>query len=765
MSARKLLSPLLKLAVVSGVHTAVRLRVRSGDDIHATDEKGKTALHLAASHGHLETCRVLLQAGVDPAVRDFQGANAVTVAAESGRPDIAALIREFSSGREAPVSDAVDEGEQPQKLLLSGELTIAGLTGQFAGDNRGLQSVRYAACQSGDGGSAEWSPSFFPSGAPTSDGASLPILDDSDWEADPEPTTPEVNLSFVESAKATKDAINAHRIVERDAAWDDVAIELPDTTPVRARRTDLDSHAQLQVRQLLIAGLRDGDVYDHWIANALDTDDDIGGEESDGTYEMNLRNVLGDLGVQISEGDWDWRNYESGEATDTCWEREADEAIEAFLDLNSTVIDTSRLYVQDFANEDLLTSDEEIELAKQIERGVQDAVRELSTHREAVDVLMESVDDVIDGRLPIAQVFSLEQPDDDSGQAVPEDAARGSVAPPPEEDDDTDGGQKDVLPKELLAVIAQIRSSLAEPRTIDASHLTALIAELPLSHLYLETLSSQLATEQHTSECAANMTKALRRATAARERMAIANLRLVISVAKRYDRKGLAFLDLVQEGNIGLLRAIDRFDYRRGFRFSTYATWWIRQAITRALGNQARTIRLPIHVVESLNQIKRVQKRLEAQSGNAVKANQIAEYLPMSSEKIARLIKADREIIDIDSLADVAGDETSGGYFLEDGGPGPEGVALQADLRSALEHALCGLPAREAKVLALRFGFGNTHEYTLEQVGEMFNVTRERIRQIESKALKKLRHPGRAAVLEPFLNSGRRAPMEHDDGE
>jgi RNA polymerase primary sigma factor len=764
VSARKPLSPLLKLAVVSGVHTAVRLRVRGGDDIHATDEKGKTALHLAASHGHLETCRVLLQAGVDPTARDFQGANAITVAGECGRPDIAALIREFC-GPGTPSPDEVCEGEQSQKLSPSGELTIAGLTGQIAGDNCGLQSVRHAVRQFGDVGSTVQSACFPPVVTHPSDGASLQILDNFDWEADPDPTTPELDSTFAESAKAAKNALNAHRIVERDAAWDDVAIELPDTSPVRARRTDLDSHAQLRVRQLLIAGLRDGDVHDHWITHALGDDENIDSDESDGAYEMNLRNILGDLGLQISEVDWEWRNYEAAETNDFRWEGEADEAIEAFLNLNSTVIDTSRLYVQDFADEGLLTSDEEIELAQRIERGLRDAVRELSTHREAVSALLESVDGVIDGRMAASRVFSLEQPDDDSGQAAPEDATREGMALAPEEDDDVDGGQKDVLPKELLAVIAQIRSSLAEPRTIKGSSFTALIADLPLSRRYLETLSSQLATAQHTAVCAANMTEALRRAATARERMAVTNLRLVISIAKRYDRKGLAFLDLLQEGNIGLLRAIDRFDYRRGFRFSTYATWWIRQAITRALGDQARIIRLPIHVVESLNQIRRVQRRLEAQSGKAAEANQIAEYLPISSEKIARLIKADREVIDIDSLADVADEETNGGHFLEDGRRGPESAVLHADLRRALERALGGLTAREAKVLTLRFGLGHTHEYTLEQVGDMFNVTRERIRQIEGKALKKLRHPGRAALLEPFRNSGRRVPMEQDDGE
>ena len=306
----------------------------------------------------------------------------------------------------------------------------------------------------------------------------------------------------------------------------------------------------------------------------------------------------------------------------------------------------------------------------------------------------------------------------------------------------------DLLPE--IEEIAEIEEVTEEELNSDTETLADAYAIDDPVRMYLKEIGKvPLLTPEEEVDLATRMTDG---DEAAKQRMTEANLRLVVSIAKRYVGRGMLFLDLIQEGNLGLIKAVEKFDYTKGYKFSTYATWWIRQAITRAIADQARTIRIPVHMVETINKTIRVSRQLLQELGHDPSAEEIAAEMDMPVDKVRDILKIAQEPVSLETPIGEEEDSHLGDFIPDEDASEPAEAASFSLLREQLEEVLETLAPREKKVLELRFGIVDGRSRTLEEVGKEFNVTRERIRQIEAKALRKLRHPSRSKKLKDFLN-------------
>jgi len=613
-----------------------------------------------------------------------------------------------------------------------------------------------------------------------------------------------------------------------------------------------------QLKALIILGKERGYL------TYSEINDHLPDEVSDSDQVENIVGIINDMGISVYEEAPDAESLLMSDAPAPVTDEEAAEEAEAALATVDSefgrTTDPVRMYMREMGTVDLLTRDDEIEIAKRIEDGLKHMVQAISACPIIIDDLMTisekvkkeeiGVEEFVDGLIDVeaeqelakveAALEEVDEPDEDEDEDEDEDSSdNGKASGMSAEDlkylteevlsrfnkikrahkklddlrkqkkwvDDKDYAKhQDLILKELFnfrfsskfveilcdkvrVFVAKVRTheraimdfcveQARMPRTHfiksfpgNETNLKWLKEELKLDKAYIENLKRvkhsifdqqnkliELEEEagipiKNFKEINRQMTTGEARARRAKREMIEANLRLVISIAKKYTNRGLQFLDLIQEGNIGLMKAVDKFEYRRGYKFSTYATWWIRQAITRSIADQARTIRIPVHMIETINKMNRISRQILQATGEEPEPAVLAEKMGMPEDKIRKILKISKEPISMETP--IGDDEDSHlGDFIEDVGTlTPDDAAVYTSLKSVTSEILEGLTPREAKVLRMRFGIEMNTDHTLEEVGKQFDVTRERIRQIEAKALRKLRHPTRSERLRSFLEN------------
>ena len=696
------------MAALAGNDLAVRLLIRRGNNVNAVDDKGCSPLILAASKGHVDVCRTIFEAGGDPHQQANDGNSAVSIVIASGVQDLIDLF----SPPETPAAIQTDNNP-------------------------------HSTTNRSDSISAE---------------LDTDSLDLSLWEEEDETVVPVHDDECLTKENNVQRSISAHAPIDTDFDWMDVEIDLPVIGRYRRRRTDLGEEEIDATIKLLWNGINDGFIPEHSIYSV--SSNEYG--EIDEAFESRLRIIVGDLGIVTDEESWEWQDSSSSnlvnEETESC----AKEAIAFLSELTHQDNDPMKTYGKDLGGIKLLTRDEEVNLAVQIEEGLDEAIRAIASSEHAIRELLTITDEIDHGKLS-GIMFDRDQ-SSSNVDSEPDDMedVLSDMTSVDSADPEGDVIQESLTSNDFRTLIEKVRALHFTRGSGSEQELHNTLQNCKFSWLFLEHLRQKLQSTKDDPECLQMLSASLDKAKTAKYRMTEANLRLVISIARKYLHSGLMFSDLVQEGNIGLMRAIDKFEHKRGFKFSTYATWWIRQAITRSIADHARTIRVPVHMVETINKIDRARDELENRTGFPAKIEEISKMLSMPTDRVKQAMRASRETISLHSeiqagisyinLEDTLVDETTG----------PEELAIRSALRKTLYDALTDLSEKGTEILELRFGLNDGEERTLEECGKIFGVTRERIRQIEAKTLSKLRHPARSEKLRTFVNFKESKEDEND---
>ncbi|WKB50754.1 sigma-70 family RNA polymerase sigma factor [Eleftheria terrae] len=761
------LNRLFRTAIVTGVESAVRLHIERGDDLNARDDKGLTALMIAASHDRAGICELLLQAGADPTARDPAGNDALfhakRLGAQRAAERIAAAVSVTGAGATAVACPQEDSHPPASGVTLpifrpASPLPEFGPSAGQSGEQRASIALSNSApAGAPSGGNHGVTPVPSPGDNQRQDvmdldeltdgfGSGLPAALDA-WEAEEDRPAPVDDRSVAEAAAAIQASISLHAPVDSSAAWDDIEVILPHLAAPLPSAEGAKGVAEL--RRLVLRAVREGSVPLAAVEDlSLDPEQD-----KDAAGKVLLRIVLNDLGAEIDdrvEYRSPFDNFEVFVDPDETSEEEAavSDALAFLDDLRSNRNDPVRLYMRDLHRKRLVTAEEEIALAQAMERGVDEALDALSAWPAGLQHLVVAADSVRRGARPMSWITAEAgddvPPEEDAGDAAGiEDVGRPRSSQEGNGSDDEPGVEledRSADPVGFLRRIADLANmcgAAALPIEIRRT-----LAELRITRQFLLDLCAA-ASEDRTAS-ASRFSSAVRAYRDARDRLTDANLKLVLTVARRYHGLGVPMEDLLQEGNIGLLKAVDKFDWRRGLKFSTMAIWWIRQQVSRSVADKSLLIRLPVHMFDTARRILREDEDFERETGRRAPVKWLAERLSLPIAKIGPALRATSEPLPVEAL-----DLEPGIENRCNADPFEHVAALH--LRRTLDVQLRGLGAKQEQVLRMRFGFGLDDALTLEEVGEKYQVTRERIRQIEAAALRDLRHPHRSGSLAAWL--------------
>lgn len=738
------LSQFLRMAVMAGVENAVQIHIERGDDLNARDARGMTPLMLSAARNKPAICKLLLSAGADPALLDNTGKTALDIAIAAGSEASAAILDAI---REPPPSFPPSETEIaldpspdpavepcPPLDLVTVESTPAEFEDAAESPARTSTAERSAS---------EPAPLI----AIVIDEMDDDELDFSSWEAEEEATRPEADLMVLDSASSVQTAITAHEPIDSSAEWNDIDAYLPEMALPLARADDAEGRAQL--RRLLLRAIREGSVPNLDVQAQSSNEDHSVNSEAEAYLAM----VINDLGAEVderveySDADENFKVFIDPEET-SGEEATLDEALITIDRATSSRHAPLQIYQREFQHLPLLTAEDEIQLAKEMEAALDDALDALALWPDGIARTLAAGAEAIAGSRQLSSIWIGGTEPDPEPASVQNLEESGLTAEVPENELDEDGqpGDESAIDTgdasfaDALRRLAALIEEDAVPRG-SPHEIRQALAALSLNRRFL----LELIDAAHQSAPCLGFQRAMANFRNARDRMASANLKLAFFHAKKYLYSGEPLDDLAQEGNIGLLKAVDRYDWRRGFRFSTYATWWIRQQIGRHIADKTRTIRIPVHMHEKIQRMERIVHTFETTAGREPTSDELAERMEMPHHKLAAL---QRSMLDVSSIDELPVDELSAIDAYSS--PDPADVVNKIQLNRAVDRFVSSLSTKDHKqawILRMRFGIGVNEALTLEEVGARFEVTRERIRQIEAKAIKRLRHPTQA---EPF---------------
>jgi RNA polymerase primary sigma factor len=723
------LNQFLKMAVMAGVESAVLLHIDRGDDLNARDSNGLTLLMLSAKKNKSAMCQLLLNAGADGSLLDNKGRTAYAIAVAAGALQAAevlaprALIQELPTTPELaqiPICDAFPKLE----LASKGERLVDTSFGEV-----GL-------------------PTPIKADALTiiveSDKESFNLLE---WEPEDELAPPELDPTLAAEASAVQAAISAHEPIDSSTDWDDVEVFLPEQSVPFIRKDNLEARESL--RLLLLRAHREGSLPSMAIKSLSINEDRTENPE----LEALLTLVVNDLGAEVDER-FEYATYDEDFTVFTSpHESESEEEVidNALHFVDSVVSRRSeplRSYLREFQKIKLISGDAEVALAQRMEEQHSRALDALTTWPNGLKEVL-AAGSLVQSKMrtlfsvsmgPLEVQPELGDSSDEPGDLTEADADSEIIDEEVEEANATPDGAASIFFDALLRLSELAADS---PST---SAKTAIRKQLELIRLntgFLFELTKAACIDTH--EAAREFAEAMNGYLKAREQMVAANLKLAFHTAKKYVYCGEPLDDLAQEANIGLMKAVERFDWRRGYKFSTYATWWIRQQITRSIADTVRTIRTPVHVHEKLQRLFKEKRDFEAENGRQPEQAEIAERLGMSLRSLETLERIPQELTTIDeTFDDELIDSSAHDSFVS---PDPFEVYAESQFRRTVDALVSSLKLKEEKVTRLRFGIGVNTAFTLEEVGVAYGVTRERIRQIEAKALRKLRHPNQSDLL------------------